>query len=74
MLAQRRSSDGYISVTGLFKAAFPWATRAEEERERAMFAADPATDDEEIAGNLWSDPRYGKSTLFLCECASISRC
>lgn len=59
-LLQRRSSDGFISTSGMFKAAFPWATKREEEAERKYLSALDATDSEEIAGNVWSTPEFGK--------------
>ncbi|TID25638.1 putative apses transcription factor protein [Venturia nashicola] len=53
----RRSSDGFISATGMFKVAFPWASNEEEkaEREYHIQIAEPKTG-EEVAGNLWVHP------------------
>ncbi|KAE9984360.1 hypothetical protein EG328_008846 [Venturia inaequalis] len=53
----RRSSDGFISATGMFKVAFPWASNEEEkaEREYHIQKAEPKTG-EEVAGNLWVHP------------------
>lgn len=54
----RRSSDGFVSCTGMFKAAFPWATKREEDEER-KYVKDHFLDTskDETAGNLWVHPR-----------------
>ncbi|EUC50605.1 hypothetical protein COCMIDRAFT_81480 [Bipolaris oryzae ATCC 44560] len=52
----RRSSDGYISATGMFKAAFPWASLQEEDLERKYQKTFPSAGDEEVAGSVWIAP------------------
>ncbi|KAF2755303.1 hypothetical protein EJ05DRAFT_97585 [Pseudovirgaria hyperparasitica] len=52
----RRSSDGYVSATGMFKAAFPWAKVEEEEAERAYHKTLGSAGHEEVAGNVWIHP------------------
>lgn len=50
---QRRSKDGYVSATGMFKIAFPWALHAEEKAERDYLKKLDTTDRDDVAGNLW---------------------
>ncbi|KAI5806763.1 hypothetical protein DFH27DRAFT_357173 [Peziza echinospora] len=53
----RRSHDGFVSSTGMFKASFPWATKRDEEDER-KYVKDYfiRTSKDETAGNLWVHP------------------
>ncbi|KAF2121359.1 apses transcription factor-like protein [Lophiotrema nucula] len=52
----RRSADGYISATGMFKAAFPWASMAEEEAERRFQKTFSSAGPDEVAGSVWIAP------------------
>ncbi|BCS19153.1 KilA-N domain-containing protein [Aspergillus puulaauensis] len=52
----RRSKDGFVSATGMFKIAFPWAKLEEERSEREYLKAREETSEDEIAGNVWISP------------------
>ncbi|EEH06621.1 conserved hypothetical protein [Histoplasma capsulatum G186AR] len=52
----RRSKDGYVSATGMFKIAFPWAKHSEEKTERDYLKSRTETSEDEVAGNVWISP------------------
>ncbi|KIX08308.1 uncharacterized protein Z518_02964 [Rhinocladiella mackenziei CBS 650.93] len=54
----RRSKDGFVSATGMFKIAFPWATHAEEKEERDYLKSLDSTSQDEVAGNVWVAPEF----------------
>jgi hypothetical protein len=47
----------------MFKAAFPWASQAEEEAERKYIKTLDTTSLDETAGNVWIAPSHGMILL-----------
>lgn len=47
----------------MFKIAFPWAKLEEERAEREYLKSRPETSEDEIAGNVWISPMFGKNNL-----------
>lgn len=46
----------------MFKIAFPWAKTEEEKIEREYLKSREYTSQEEVAGNVWISPEFGKPT------------
>ena len=44
----------------MFKIAFPWALAAEEKAERDHLKSLVSTSQDEVAGNIWIEPAFGK--------------
>ena len=44
----------------MFKIAFPWAKLDEERAERDHLKGQDQTSEDEIAGNVWISPLFGK--------------
>jgi hypothetical protein len=49
----------------MFKAAFPWASLAEEEAERKYQKTFPSAGHEEVAGSVWIAPEEGECSVLL---------
>jgi len=45
----------------MFKVAFPWATKDEEDEEREYLKGLETADSQEVAGNIWVSPEDGMS-------------
>ena len=51
----------------MFKIAFPWALQSEEKAEREYLKAMDSTSQDEVAGNIWIGPDFGKRYGLLIE-------
>lgn len=51
----------------MFKIAFPWAKTDEERLEREYLKSREFTSLEEVAGNLWISPEFGKQLVIPCK-------
>ena len=50
MRLQRRSYNGYMSASGMFEVAYPWATRLEgKAKKEYLKSLDPALEEEVAA-------------------------
>ncbi|KAJ5083608.1 hypothetical protein N7456_013035 [Penicillium angulare] len=54
----RRSKDGSVSSSGMFKVAFPYATIEEHMNEREYIRSQESTSQDEVAGNVWIPPVF----------------
>lgn len=52
----------------MFKIAFPWAKTDEEKTEREYLKSREYTSLEEVAGNVWISPLFGKSSHHVAQC------
>ena len=60
----------------MFKAAFPWASLAEEEAERKYQKTFPSAGLDEVAGSVWIAPEEGelfRYPITLCKSAPLIR-
>jgi len=44
----------------MFKIAFPWAQHAEERAERDYLKTLESTSHDDVAGNVWISPEFGR--------------
>lgn len=56
----------------MFKAAFPWASLAEEEAERKYQKTFPSAGPDEVAGSVWVAPGEGERYPDCCANASLT--
>ncbi|KAJ5547155.1 hypothetical protein N7494_004740 [Penicillium frequentans] len=54
----RRRKDNFISATGMFRIAFPWAKAREEGNEREYLKSQRYTSPNNVAGNIWISPTF----------------
>lgn len=55
----------------MFKIAFPWAKADEEKNEREYLKSREYTSQEEVAGNVWISPLFGRSTVSDALCSYL---
>lgn len=63
-----------MSATGMFKIAFPWAKAEEEKNEREYLKSREYTSQEEVAGNVWISPLFGRSTCLVVLSVHLPNC
>lgn len=59
----------------MFKIAFPWAKAEEEKIEREYLKSREYTSQEEVAGNVWISPLFGKlhcAIMLICTISDLA--
>lgn len=56
----------------MFKIAFPWAQHAEERAERDYLKTLESTSHDDVAGNIWISPEFGRTWFDFARARSLA--